>query len=165
MTIAAAALLTGCTANPGEPTSTPTESATTTPAPSATPVALPTVEEALAALDSAAEDDRTPDIRMGVLLEPGQSQYVEDGREIPFGPGVVRIACTSADGGDVAVTLTIGAEDPVTFTAACGTGRDDGTSIVTSQEQAFDFTAPYRFTLETPVASVVAVGVVKSAAQ
>lgn len=135
------------------------------PTPTATAAALPSVEAALAALDSAPGDDRAPGIRLGVALSAGESQFLEDLRATPVGAGAVRVACANEDGSNVTVEVTIGDAEPFDFAAPCAPSAGSGTAMFTTQEHTFGFASPYRFTVLSSTAATVAVGVVPNPPQ
>lgn len=121
---------------------------------------LPTVEKVMESLTSNGNDSGEPGVTFGALFAPGEQQFFENAAEWTPGPAAVRVACTTADGSDVAIAVTIGEADPIAFTAPCGDG-EGGIVITRTEEQRIDISGPYRFTVDTTADASVAVGVVR----
>lgn len=161
--VAAAFLLAGCATS--SPTPPPVASPSPTPEASESPhvidnESLPTVEEVMALLKSSGDDSGEPGVTFGALFAPGEQQFFENTAEYVPGPAAIRVACTTADGSDVAITFTVEGSDPLEFSAPCA-NAEDGMTIVRTEEQRVDIAGPYRFTVDTTADAAVAVGVVR----
>ena len=144
-------LLAGCSAP--APTETPTPGIpSAAPSPSATPTEPPVALPAPTKMQEQLPETTSHEFSSSV--GPQSPTFFEDSRpEASAGTWAVSVACASATGESIALSLTVG-DTVQAFEAPCGQAN----STITSDGPTFTTTGPYRVDATSEVDAVFALG-------